>query len=142
MDLVLLAASAFGGAVVTAAIGLMTFIMTGRREHRRWLYDLKYKNYLEVLRAWHNWERVVKLSADQRKEINLKIMELVAADLVLVYSLKVEQAFTTLVEEMVKQDHDVRCGERTEFDLEEHWKRLVNRMRKDLGIKGKINAGT
>ena len=142
MDPIFLLASAFGGAVVTAAIGLLTFIMTGRREHRRWLYDLKYKNYLEVLRAWHNWEQVVTRNAGRRQdEVHPKMMELVAADLVLVYSLKVERSFTALVDDIIKQNNEITIGERKKFDLEHRWINVVNSMRKDLGIRETITGG-
>lgn len=44
-----LVGSAFGGAIVTTAIGLLTHALTGRREHKRWLLDLRYQAYLKVI---------------------------------------------------------------------------------------------
>ena len=139
-------ASALGGAVVTGIIGIVTFVWTGKRDHARWLYDLKYQSYLEVLRVWKNWSDMLKpvMSAEeytQMDAVHLKIRELVAADLVLVNSSKVDAAFTSLLSAMTDQFLEVREGDREEIDLHLDWLALVNTMREDLRIAGHVTSG-
>lgn len=51
-----LLASAFGGAVVTAVIALITLIANARQAHKRWILDLKFEAYYEYLLAAHLFE--------------------------------------------------------------------------------------
>jgi hypothetical protein len=44
-------ASAFGGVIITVLAGFVTFALTGRREQKKWLLDLKYKAYTARLEA-------------------------------------------------------------------------------------------
>lgn len=41
---------ALGGAVVTAVVGIITFLLTGRREHKQWLRNHKVEVYTEFLK--------------------------------------------------------------------------------------------
>jgi hypothetical protein len=141
-----LVAGALGGAVVTTLVGTITFILTGRREHRRWLYDLKYQNYLEVLRIWNHWTRLSKpgMSPEdyaKQEPIYLKISELVLADLVLVNSPRVDRAFSRLLQAMHNQFEKMKTGERSAYDLRAEWLLLVREMRRDLNIKGIVKSG-
>lgn len=52
MDTTLLAlVSALGGATIAGIAGLVTHIMTGRREHRKWILDKKFEVYSTTLTA-------------------------------------------------------------------------------------------
>jgi hypothetical protein len=44
-------ASAFGGVIITVLAGFVTFALTGQREQKKWLLDLKYKAYTARLEA-------------------------------------------------------------------------------------------
>ncbi|GAA1050647.1 hypothetical protein [Arthrobacter russicus] len=50
MDPVAIVASAFGGAIITGLVGLITHTLTGRREQKRWILDQKYRVYVDFLR--------------------------------------------------------------------------------------------
>lgn len=42
-------ASAFGGAILTGIVGLITYLLNARREHAKWLRDLKFRTYADKL---------------------------------------------------------------------------------------------
>jgi hypothetical protein len=138
--------SAFGGAAVTAIVGVVTFVWTGHREHRRWLYEIKYQNYLEVLRIWGSWTRMSKPGMSKKDYVQLdpifiKITELTSADLVLVNSKRVDRTFSKLLRAMNSQFAEMKEDQRSDYDLHDEWLALVHDMRKDLNIRGQVEAG-
>lgn len=139
--------SIFGGAALTGLIGLAVFILTGRREHKRWMYDLRYEKYLEALKVWQQWLRTVESmrtgQADLAKAEHsyIRMSELISADLLLVSSPTVEKKFTKLLEALQNHANNDSAPSEVNYDVQTESLEWIHAMRSDLKIKGTLTNG-
>ena len=134
-----------GGAGVTARVALTTHILTGRREHKRWILDLKYQAYLKIVASMeqalqavndpdHLAQLVAKLTAAM-EDINTAEIGLLSNNASMEAYARMIRAFNEYQPHITESRED-----------QEKYREPVNRalfhcmqtFRKDLGIKGKI----
>lgn len=146
MDVTLLTLiGALGGAVVTALVALITHVLTGKREHKRWLLNLKYQAYLKIIASM---EQALQAVNDPIQLLELtdkwaKAMEdLNTAEMGLLSNDASMKAFNNLIRAYGQYQPHILKSREEQYEYREPVNRALFEcmlaFRKDLGVKGKI----
>lgn len=132
-------ASAFGGAVLTGLASFITYFFNGKREHKKWLNELKYKQYVSAI---VDFEKLAQLLAgnDMSEKVVDEVYTLVhtfrSADLDLIGTKDVKQHHTTVLHSIHGLIAEAAKGPDTESfkTFDRALTVLITSMRKDLRV--------
>lgn len=122
-------ASAFGGAIITGLIALITHALTGRREQKKWLLDQKYKVYVSFLRD------IEALRRNQDAAFNVQLANISNVDLPQVSLMTIQEILLLAHDRLA---HRVLLWSRTQVALSElvkdAWEPIHEQLKSDPSI--------